>query len=398
MMYPTQEHLRKKADVIVNFALGRGAGIKPGETVFIRANQLAEPLYTEVCNAVLKAGGNVLPIGYVQSNSTFEGASKDLFELGNDAQIKYYPEAFYKGLFDSIDHLVNIHTPLDLIASVSPLQKRLFAEKLDPYEKEKMIRENDRRLSYTVVLWPTEYMAAGAGVTLEECWDEVIAGCYLDTEDPVSKWRNLQKEIHAKCDILNGLRIDKLHVYGPDVDLWMTLGAYRQFLGLSGRNLPSFEIFTSPDWRGTNGWVRFNMPRFIGGKRVSGIYLKFENGIIVDYSATENYDVLKALIEIPNGNKLGEFAMTDSRYSILTKDIGHLLYTENLPGFHIAIGRSYDQTHSGSSTLTSELRQELGFNECSSHTDLVFTGPFQVDATLADGSIKTLYRERILVI
>ncbi|HBB04694.1 TPA: hypothetical protein DCZ39_07565 [Patescibacteria group bacterium] len=68
--------------------------------------------------------------------------------------------------------------------------------------------------------------------------------------------------------------------------------------------MPSFEIFTSPDRRETNGWMRFNQPLYHFGQIIKDIYLKFENGIIVDFDASENKEGLKEMINIPNANKL----------------------------------------------------------------------------------------------
>ena len=69
---------------------------------------------------------------------------------------------------------------------------------------------------------------------------------------------------------LNALPIERLHVVGEDVDLRITLGEQRQWVGGSGRNIPSFEIFTSPDWRGTEGWIAFNQPLYRYGNLVRG--------------------------------------------------------------------------------------------------------------------------------
>ncbi len=97
-----------------------------------------------------------------------------------------------------------------------------------------------------------------------------------------------------------------------------------------GCNIPSFEIFTSPDRRETNGRMRFNQPVFRYGQMIKGIFLKFKNGVIVDYDATENKALLKEIISIPNANKLGEFSLTDSRFSHITKLMGETLFDENM--------------------------------------------------------------------
>lgn len=105
-------------------------------------------------------------------------------------------------------------------------------------------------------------MASDVGLTLEEYWGEIINACYLDEVDPIAKWREVFAENIAIQQKLNALQIRKVHVVAEDTDLYITIGEQRQWLGGSGRNIPSFEIFTSPDWRGTNGWIRFNQPLY----------------------------------------------------------------------------------------------------------------------------------------
>lgn len=65
----------------------------------------------------------------------------------------------------------------------------------------------------------------------------------------------------------------------------MQIGSDRKWLSGSGANVPSFEVFTSPDWRGTNGWIRFNMPLFYQGNVIKGIRLEFEDGLVTSATA-----------------------------------------------------------------------------------------------------------------
>jgi len=81
---------------------------------------------------------------------------------------------------------------------------------------------------------------------------------------------------------LNKLPIDKLHIKGGDVDLWITLGEKRRWLGGRGANIPSFELFTSPDCRYTEGWIKFNQPLYRYGNLIEGIALEFKKGRVVN--------------------------------------------------------------------------------------------------------------------
>ncbi|HCB51100.1 TPA: hypothetical protein DEP21_00705 [Patescibacteria group bacterium] len=129
----------------------------------------------------------------------------------------------------------------------------------------------------------------------------------------------------------------------------MKIGSDRQWLGGSGRNIPSFEVFTSPDYRETNGWIRFNQPLYRYGQKVDGIFLKFEKGEVVEFDAKEGKELLTEIFEIPGAKFLGEFSLTDGRHSHITKCMGETLYDENMGGqfgnTHIAIGRAYEETY-----------------------------------------------------
>lgn len=96
--------------------------------------------------------------------------------------------------------------------------------------------------------------------------------------------------------------------------------------------MPSYEVFTSPDWRGTNGWIRFNQPLYRFGSLIKDVFLRFENGIVVEATASENQEMLRGMIAQENANKLGEFSMTDRRMSRIHRLMGETLYDENRGG------------------------------------------------------------------
>jgi len=121
---------------------------------------------------------------------------------------------------------------------------------------------------------------ARAGLSEKEYWQQIIKACFLDEKNPIAKWKKVYREIDMYRARLNKLspKIDKLHAVGPDMDIWYTLGEKRAWLAGSGRNIPSFEIFTSPDWRGTNGWIRINQPLYRYSNKITGIELWFKDG------------------------------------------------------------------------------------------------------------------------
>ena len=175
-----------------------------------------------------------------------------------------------------------------------------------------------------------------------------------------------------------------------------SVGEQRRWLGGRGRNIPSFEIFTSPDWRGTEGWIRFNQPLYRYGNLVKGIRLAFADGRVTEASAEENERILTEMIATEGADKVGEFSLTDKRFSRITRFMAHTLYDENVGGpfgnTHIALGRSYQDAYAGDpSKVKSEEWDRLGFNNSSVHTDIVSTSDRVVTAQLRGGEERVIY-------
>ena len=394
MYQPAHEILEKYAQVLVNFALNSGQGVKPGEVVRLIVSEVAKPLYFAIRNEILKAGAH--PLSFYQPDDV----SRSYFELANDDQLKFFPKKFFKGLADSIDHSIAIisETNKHELEGIDPVKIMLKNKSAKPFKDWLDAKENSGKFTWTLALWGTEAMAQEAGLSLEAYWQQIIKACFLDEVDPIAKWREMFTENDAVRAQLNSLPIDKLHMKGEDVDLWITLGEKRTWLGGSGRNIPSFEIFTSPDWRGTTGWIRFNQPLYHYGNLVTGIFLEFKNGLVVKSSASKNYEVLQKMIEVANADKIGEFSLTDKRVSRIDHFMAETLFDENISGpfgnTHLALGTSYQDTYAGDPSKVKKSEwKKLGFNNSAIHTDIVSTTDRTVTATLKDGSQKVIYKD-----
>jgi aminopeptidase len=246
-------------------------------------------------------------------------------------------------------------------------------------------------------------MAKEAGLSLREYWNQIAKACFLNEPNPVQKWRRVFTEMQRVLDRLNALPIKRLHVKAKETDLWITLGRKRKWLGGSGRNIPSFEIFTSPDWRGTEGKIYFDLPLYRYGNVIKDIRLEFRNGQIVKATASQNEKMLKELIKQKNADKIGEFSLTDKRFSKISKFMAETLFDENFGGrcgnTHIAVGKSYHDTYAGDTSKMDEAKfEKLGFNHSPEHTDIIATTDRTVTAELTDGSRVVIYRKGKFVI
>jgi len=390
---PDQIILDRYADVLVNFALNSGRGVKAGEVVQVVVPDVAKPLALSLQNTLLKAGAHpmirLMPTGF----------DKDYFTLATDEQLKFFPKKLFKERVNLFDHQIGIIADPDPEELKDVDHKKIFLARNSKKEYRDWLtkKETQGKFTWTLALWAVEAKAKMVGLSLKAYWEQIIQACFLDEENPVAKWKEvttLQKQILKK---LNALSIEWLDIQGPDINMRIKLGADRIWQGGSGRNIPSFECFTSPDWRGTEGTVRFNQPLYRYGNVVDGIALEFKNGKVVKATAKKGQAILEEMLKTPNADKLGEYSLTDSRMSRITHVMAETLFDENIGGpfgnTHMAIGMAYQDCYRGDgSKLTKKEWDARGFNDSAEHTDIVSTTDRTVTATLSDSSKKVIYQ------
>lgn len=394
MYMPSPETLKKYADVLIKFALWSGDGVKPGEVVYLQVPESSKPILPHLQTAVLEAGAHPL-IHY-----TAEDISRNFFEKASDEQITWMPKQYLLERVKVADHFVSmISTNNKFELQGVDSKKIMMANKAAKfYMDARRDKENHGKLTWTLALFGTEAMAKEAHMTLEEYWQQIINACFLDLDDPIAKWKEINIQIHDYENKLNKLHIEWLHVEGPDVDLKVKLGNKRKWLGGRGRNIPSFELFTSPDFRGTEGKIKFNQPLYRYGNLITGIELEFKDGMVTKATAKENEQLLKDMIAVEGANKVGEFSLTDKRFSRITKFMAETLFDENIGGTygntHIALGMAYRDAYDGDpGKVTEEQWKELGYNESAVHTDIISTTDRTVTAMLTDGSKRIIYKD-----
>lgn len=396
---PSKDILDKYADLLVNFALGDCKGIKKGDVVFLQVPENAKPLLVSLRNVVLKAGGSPI-ISFSPDDMT-----KEFYNLASDEQISFFPEKYLKGLVDEVDHFLMIlaDTNPKELENVNPKKIMMRQKVFKPYMEWRDEKENAGNLTWTLAAYATEGMAKEAGLSLEEYWQEIIKSCYLDEENPIEKWKSIVAEIGRVQEKLNSMEIEELHITASGTDLVVGLGKDRKWLGGSGNNIPSFEVFISPDWRKTQGKIQFTEPLYRYGNLIKNAYLEFENGKVVKATASEGESILKEMILTENADKIGEFSLTDGRLSRITKFMAETLFDENVGGeqgnTHLALGKAYQDSYPGDvSKVTNEQWDEMGYNNSVVHTDIVSTSPREVTAKLSNGEEVLIYKEGKFII
>lgn len=397
---PEPKILKNLADVLIKFALNSGEGIKKGEVVYVMMNEWSKPMLLPIQKAILEAGGHMILCYLPAELERDRDETRQFFELANEEQLNFFPEEYIQARVNAIDHVVLLlstgdHHYYDGIDQSKIAQRNRIWKKYYEMRSEK---EYAGKLTWVLTDYPTPAMAEAACLTIEEYWDQVIKACYLNEENPIEKSRQSMHAIQDIAKWINDLEIVEIHVEGEDVDLKVELNEHHQFVGGSGRNIPSFEIFTSPDTRKTNGWIKFNQPLYRNGQVMKGIRLEFKDGKVVDFSADENVEALKAMLETDEGAKyIGEFSLTDKRFSKIDKIMANTLFDENFGGefgnTHIALGQSYRDAIRNQESFNNEQLKEIGFNNSAIHTDIISTSNRKVTATLKNGEKKVIYRD-----
>ena len=242
-------------------------------------------------------------------------------------------------------------------------------------------------------------MAKEAGMSLKQYWKQIIDACYLNETEPVKEWEKINKIVQRTAQKLTDMKIQSVHMEGADVNLRLGIGSDRKWLAGGGNNIPSFEVFTSPRWQEVHGWIKLNQPHYRYGKKIEGIELWFKDGVVVKSKATKNHDLLRAMLQTPGGNKLGEFSITDARLSRITKFMAEILYDENIGGAfgntHVALGSAFRECYNGTTDKTWKKADwdSLGFNNSVVHSDVISTTDRKVTAMLENGKTRVIYEK-----
>ncbi len=393
MIYtPSQEILDKYADLLVKYALNNGKGIRKNEVVFLQVPESAKPLLISLQKSVLKSGAHAI-IQYLP-----DGVMKDFFDLASPEQISFFPAKFLKGKVNEAHHMITILAETDLheLEGIDPQKLMDKNRSMKPYFDWRQNKESKNKFSWTLASYATPAMAKEAGLSLKQCWQQIIRACYLNEIDPIQKWQQISKDINKIIKKLDTLKIKKLHLVSTETDIFVGLDQNRKWRGGSGNNIPSFEIFISPDWRQTEGKIYFNQPLYYQGNIIKDIRLTFSKGKIIESSARVGEKILKEMINVENADKIGEFSLTDKRFSKINRFMAETLFDENFGGefgnTHLAIGTSFHECFPGNiAKVTKEDWDKMGYNNSSIHTDIISTLNRKVTAILEDDSEVLIY-------
>ena len=384
------ERLEGYAELVVRV----GANVQPGQEVFVFAAVEHHDLVRALTRQAYKAGAAYVNVLYNDAH-----ARKAMIELGPDEALTYAP-AWLKEFVTSLAGNAMIATTGD---PEPELMADLDGERVGRAVPQEIVQIRMQQLGENTVNWVGVGAPGEAWATqvfgepdIERLWETVAFCMRLDEPDPPAAWREHLARLAQRTTQLNALKADSLRYRGPGTDL--TVGLLPNVRWMSGTsdtsegityvaNMPTEEVFTSPDARRTEGTIRQTLPLPLSGQIVRGLELTFENGRAVRVEAETGADLVRShFATIENADRLGEVALVtkESRVGQTGLVFNDPLYDENAT-CHIAYGAGLPFLLEG--------EPDEGFNVANMHIDFMVGGPeLEVDAVLADGTVKPLIR------
>ena len=390
-------NIEKYADVMI-YALKsarKGGKFKPGENILLSFDYPALNLAEVIYKKLIEQGFNVVARPYLSESMT-----KSFYTKASAKQLKFCAP-WDKVLNENLNGLIALRAPQDLANLKNVNAKNIALATLARKEVRKIMDDREQKglFSWTLANYPTEGLAKQAGLSLKEYEKQISQACFLTEKNPAKKFAEVQKEIDEIAKWLSSLPIDTIRTQSKSMDLEIKLGENRRFISGGGCNVPSFEIFTSPDFRGTRGTYFSDLMSFRNGNYVKDISLEFKAGRVIKATASTGQEFLRKMLALDKGAcQVGEYSLTDRRFSKINKFMADTLYDENFGGkfgnSHIALGSSYIDTYSGNlAKMTKELKKKLGFNDSALHWDLVNTQDKLVSVKLKNGKHLTIYEK-----
>ncbi len=327
----SQKDLETWAGFLLDHSLG---GITPDDRVMIKGEHICWPLMEVLERRVIEAGAVPDILLVAPNNDRGRVWSSAMGRDANPDQLQTIPD-WHRARYNEMTKYVEVLGAEDpsQFTGLTADQSQALAAADRPY--------SDIRLSksWVITLFPTAGMAKIEGLDLDEYADFIVGA---STADP-NPLRAAEEKLSPLFD--NGKTVTVVTEHPADarelrleVDITPSWGVMSYGL----RNFPDGEVFTSPDANSTTGEIFVDLPITYGGNDIVGIYLKFENGRIVEYDAESGREHLAAIIETDDGShRLGEIAL--GMNPGLDRVLKHPLFVEKVGGtLHIAIGASYD--------------------------------------------------------
>ncbi len=396
----TDENLSRLADLAVSV----GANVQPGQIVGVTAELGHEDIVRAIAASAYERGAKFVDVWYIDPL-----VKRARIEFAPDDTLEFVPPWYGERILQLGEQRgANIVTRgLTVPNALEGLDPSRVGRDMLPRVKETNVIVNERTVNWTIVPYPTLPWARvcfpdlDADAALARLWDEVRHVCRLDEPNPLEAWERRIDELERASEALNEVALDAVHFEGEGTDLtigllpssiwrmarWSTVEGLRHL-----PNVPTEEVFTTPDPQRTEGHVRSTKPLVLAdGTLVKGLTVRFEGGRAVEITADEGGEVLASRTKLDEGGaRLGEVALVDreSRIGQLGTVFYETLLDENAAS-HIALG-------SGFSFAVETDEDRARVNQSAIHIDFMIGGN-DVDVTglTKDGERVPLLRDGV---
>jgi aminopeptidase len=377
-----QDRLERYADLIVNF----GANVQPGQIVDLGSGLGKEELTRALAASAYKRGAKFVDVNYWDPHlkrARVQYAADDVLDFVppwyGERTLQLGEERAATVLLSGpiAPHLYDDLDPARLGRDVFPRVK----------EWPKVI--NERTVNWCIAPGPSTKWAElvhpdlEPEAALEKLWEQIMHICRMDEDDAEAAWRTRSAALKGVAERLTERRFDAIQLEGGGTDVTVGLlptsrwvgGAEETVDGISHMaNLPTEEVFTTPDPERVDGVVRATKPLYSLGRIFDGLTVRFESGRAVQIDADSGAERLRALAaQDDGGTRLGELALVDreGRIGALETVFYDTLLDENAAS-HIALGSAYE-----AAVGAADLER---INRSSIHLDFMI-GSHEVDVT-----------------
>ena len=396
--------MRSYAKLIVRV----GANVQKGQEVRVFAS-LDQPEFIKMlAEECYKAGASRVTVDWNYPELT--KLSARYMKLRDLSETREWEKARMQ---DMVDHLpvrifIESEDP-DGLRGINPKYFKAFAARIKiskPYRD-----AIDNKHQWCIAAVPGEAWAKkvhpelSKRAAVEQLWKDILYTARADGEDPIADWEEHNRDLKARSKYLNDLHLRELRYHSANgTDFKVGLIPTAEFH--AGRdttmqgvvydpNMPTVEVFTSPDRRTAEGIVYATKPLSYQGQLIENFSVRFEKGRAVEVKAEKGQDVLEQIISMDEGcHYLGECALVPKESPIHQSGLlfYNTLFDENA-ACHLALGFGFDECVKGFENMTKEELYEIGVNDAGNHTDfMIGSDDLSIDGVDEHGNVHPIFR------